>query len=572
MSRYSNRPLQDYIIQLGASDKTAMSALQILAVLGALLHNVSCFPFKSVTTNDQSNRRLMDGLLDAQVDGGKNSMHRFRETAAGLNSHPDFLKGSRASPSEIHDVVFVVKEKNMDELKRILMDVSDPLSANYGNHMTPREVADLVSNPVAHQEVISYLSAAGATVIFAESQGECITARAEVGVWERMLNTEFHTYSKVSPASDSQWPANSKTEFIRSEKYSVPAGLDDHVAFVMNTIQTPELKYQRDYLDNHHPISSSKNSRSLSNTIPGWTSPAQMMKAYSIDDTTGHPRATQGAFEAFGQKFSTEDLLQFQRLYGLPETKVNKTYAPAVLTAAQCTAAGTSICVESNIDIQYMLAMSDSPTIHYYQLFNTFAQWAQYVATSGDMPPLIVSVSYGNDEELYSPGEYQTFESATIKMGAMGCTILIASGDDGVHTGQTRNNAKLCGYKPQYPTGCPYVISVGATQVLLVAIVIYSCRHIGTNFCVDSDSDDSSCCHLHHRELRMIYTKVCARMTEEVESPVVAVSPQTMLVQTGRKQLWTNILRLLRVQTRCHILDTPQAEATQTSQRLAQTC
>lgn len=464
--------LKECIKQLGASDKSAMSALQILAVLGALLHNVSPFPFKSVTSNDQSNRRLMDGLLDAQVDGGENSLHSFRETAAGLKSHPDFIKGSRASSSELHDVVFVVKEKNMDELKRILMDVSDPMSANYGNHMTPKEVEELVSNPVAYQEVISYLSMAGATVIFAESQGECITARAEIGVWERMLNTEFHSYSKVSPVKDSLWPADSQTSFLRSEKYSVPISLDDHVAFVMNTIQTPELKYQRDYLDNHHPIRLSKNSRSLSNIIPGWTSPAQMNKAYNIDDNTGHPRATQGAFEAFGQKFSTEDLLQFQRVYGLPETKMNKTYAPAVYTAQQCVDAGTSICVESNIDIQYMLAMSDGPTIHYYQNFNTFAQWGQYVATSGEMPPLIISVSYGNDEELYSPGEYKTFESAAIKMSAMGCTIFIASGDDGVHTGQTRNNAALCGYKPQYPTGCPYVISVGATQVFILLPIL----------------------------------------------------------------------------------------------------
>ena len=196
VSRYSNCPLLVHINQLGALDKTAMSALQILAVLGALLHNASSFPFKSVTSNDQSNGRLMDGLLDAQFDGSKNSMHRFRESAAGLNSHPDFLKGDRVSSSELHDVVFMVKENNMEELKRILLDVSDPLSANYGNHMTPKEIEDLVSNPVGHQEVISYLNAAGATVLFEQSQGECITARATVGVWERMLNTEFHSYSR----------------------------------------------------------------------------------------------------------------------------------------------------------------------------------------------------------------------------------------------------------------------------------------------------------------------------------------------------------------------------------------
>lgn len=115
--------------------------------------------------------------------------------------------------------------------------------------------------------------------------------------------------------------------------------------------------------------------------------------------------------------------------------------------------------------MMYLMATSRTPTIHYYSTFNTFAQWAQYVANSGTQPPLIITVSYGNDENLYSEGEHSLFESSTLKMGAMGCTILIAAGDDGVHTGQVRNNAALCGYKPQYLTGCPYVISVGATRV-----------------------------------------------------------------------------------------------------------
>ena len=443
--------------------RTSVSALVVLATLGALLHNACSFPFKSAGSLGESDSRLAHSPLDTGVDGSKGSLHAFRENAAGLSSHSNFLKGDRVSPTELHDVVFVVKEKNLDELKRILYDISDPVSTNYGNHMSFEEIQDLVSNPVAHQEVVAYLTEAGATVMEGVTKGECITARAEVGVWERMLNTEFHSYSKISVAT-----VSAHSRFIRSEQYSVPAGLDDHVAFVMNTVQVPVTRFQRDFLDNIHPISPSKKSRfaEASNQYEGFTSPDQILARYNIADNSGHPRATQAAFEAFGQKFSPEDLLLFQELYDIPRIPANKTYLPMVVTSAECLALGTDICVESNIDIQYMLAVSNSPTIHYYSTLGTFSEWAQSIANSGVQPPLIISISYGDDERKVTASEYQLFETSTLKIGAMGSTIFIAAGDDGVHIGPARSNATLCGYGPQYPTSCPYVISVGATQVL----------------------------------------------------------------------------------------------------------
>lgn len=455
-----------------------MSAFKYLAVFAVLLQHAASSSFTSITSPEEIIPSPVHGLLDATIDNSKslNSLHAFREMATGLSAHADFVKGSRASPTEFHDVVFVVKEKNMEELKRILFDVSDPDSPNYGNHLTPQQIEDLVSNPEAHQEVVAYLTAAGATVMHGQSKGECITARAEIGVWESMLNTEFHVYSMISPTGTLDWPTT-QTDFFRTEKYSVPNTLDDHVAFVMNTVQTPTLKFQRDFLEKHNnykPVEQSKFSETAVK-VAGYTSIDELLKAYNIKDNSGHPKSTQGAFQAFGQKFCPEDLTLFQKFYELPQTPAAETYGPAVYTIAQCKAAGLTICTESNVDMMYLMAMSQTPTIHYYSEFNTFAQWAQYVANSGTQPPLIITVSYGNDENLYSEGEYGLFESATLKMGAMGCTILIAAGDDGVHTGQVRNNAALCGYKPQYPTGCPYVISVGATQVRYASVLlIYS--------------------------------------------------------------------------------------------------
>ena len=192
-----------------------MSAFKCLAVLALLLQHAASSSLKSIASPEEIIQSPVHGLLDATTDNSKslNSLHAFRELATGLSAHADFVRGSRASPTEVHDVVFVVKEKNMEDLKRILFDVSDPDSPNYGNHLTPKQVEDLVSNPEAHQEVVAYLTAAGATVMHGQSKGECITARAEIGVWESMLNTEFHVYSLISPTGTPNWPT-AQTDFF----------------------------------------------------------------------------------------------------------------------------------------------------------------------------------------------------------------------------------------------------------------------------------------------------------------------------------------------------------------------
>ena len=158
--------------------------------------------------------------------------HVFRESVLHLSSRPDVVRTSRADEAKPHTVVFLIKQRNMDELTRILHDVSDPLSPNYGQHLTRKEVDDLTSNPESRDAVVSYLSSNGASVISETLGGEYITANAPVAVWEVMLNTEFFTFHKTH--------LDQRVErVVRAEKYWVPRELDLHVESVFNTIEMP---------------------------------------------------------------------------------------------------------------------------------------------------------------------------------------------------------------------------------------------------------------------------------------------------------------------------------------------
>jgi len=78
--------------------------------------------------------------------------------------------------------------------------------------------------------------------------------------------------------------------------------------------------------------------------------------------------------------------------------------------------------------------------------------------------PLVHSVSYGNDEKQQTGAAYMySVNTAFMKAGARGLSILFASGDQGVC------GREGCGFlhhrfKPDFPGGSPYHTSVGGTD------------------------------------------------------------------------------------------------------------
>ena len=73
--------------------------------------------------------------------------------------------------------------------------------------------------------------------------------------------------------------------------------------------------------------------------------------------------------------------------------------------------------------------------------------------------PWVHSVSYG-DYEVSIPTDYQVrTDNEFMKFGISGRSIMVASGDEGVHCRKNK-------YIPEWPTCSPYVTSVGGTTSL----------------------------------------------------------------------------------------------------------
>ena len=404
--------------------------------------------------------------------------HVFRESIPRLSTRQDLSRLDRLHHEHIHKVIFVIRQKNMDKLTDILHDISDPLSENYGRHMTKEEISIMTSNPVGHDAIMSYLHAKGVTTFHETLDGEFITASAPISVWEQTFDTQFFSYH--------QKQRNGETEmFVRAEKYSVPIELDHHVATVFNTIQLPyqlsgDLKNKIIETETETETAiememglgeagaggggESHNMKAqVINAYASYTTPQKLRAAYNMGDSMGSNRSTQVVYATIGQYFSPADLAAFQVAARLPNRTVSS--VPYGFSSDKVCKDNPTDCVEGNLDIQYIMAMSPvSPTTYWYSS-QGFASWLFNVALA-KAAPLVISLSYGADEALMTVGEMENFNVYAIKLSTAGSTILVASGDDGaiVHDSKAGGQAK-CAYLPSFPSTCPYVTSVGATQV-----------------------------------------------------------------------------------------------------------
>ncbi|KAF8311276.1 subtilisin-like protein [Clavulina sp. PMI_390] len=75
--------------------------------------------------------------------------------------------------------------------------------------------------------------------------------------------------------------------------------------------------------------------------------------------------------------------------------------------------------------------------------------------------PRIITISYGSDEVYFSSSQASTMCQAAQQLTALGITIVVSSGDSGV---DGEGDQSMPPFRPTYPGGCPFILSVGATQ------------------------------------------------------------------------------------------------------------
>ena len=382
--------------------------------------------------------------------------HIFKESVPLLSSRTDLISRSSVQSDHIHELIFVVQQQNMEKLTDILHDVSDPASPNYGQHMSVEQVSAMTLNPVAREAIVNYLHSNGASITSEILSGDLITANAPVSVWEKVLNTEFYVFHQMRPLGAVQ-------SRVGAEKYSVPVELDKHLESVLNVIDLPyhtSLSTRSRSVSSALPASrrSSSGFKTLVSDPPGYLRPQEIRAFYNLTTVYGSAQSTQAAV-AFGNNyFSPQSLANFQRYISF------QTPQPALLHGGFISDSPSVDSGEGNLDIQYLIGISPgSPTTFWHNDggYNTFLN--EVLNTPN--PPLVLSCSYGQQESLTSAGTHRFVTTAAKKLGVIGVTLVVASGDDGAVGTDARSSPPKCDYQPYFPACNPYFTAVGATVV-----------------------------------------------------------------------------------------------------------
>jgi tripeptidyl-peptidase-1 len=430
-------------------------------------------------------------LIMVSVDG----KHAFMERSK-LHVRHDVRVVRDASANVKHKLIFGIKQNNLDRLTDILHEVSDPLSPEYGQHWSKEDVAKLTANPEGRYAVMSYLEANNIVIVDQTLNGEYITAEATVRQWEGMLNCKFRVYQLLS-ADDKETESSYgdlTNHIIRTDSYSVPEELSNHLFAVFNTVQFPhripkskqqkpisELKIKDDQgISRSFRVTKQQQPQEYTDKMIDWkedglqegfVTPAFLAIYYDVPFTQVDSTVTQAVLESLDDALNPNDLTAFQKEFNLDVQPIapdaGGQYRGHVSKDA-CNPKKFASCGESNLDVQYMMGMAQGSPTSYIYVDEGSGQldWLDFVKSAANSahPAHVYSISYGTYELGLSESTTQAFETEVIKLGVMGTTVVASSGDDGVVGFYARRNASFCGYYAQYPASCPYVLAVGGTN------------------------------------------------------------------------------------------------------------
>jgi len=187
--------------------------------------------------------------------------------------------------------------------------------------------------------------------------------------------------------------------------------------------------------------------------------PRFLKDQYKIGDAVGTQKNnSQSVAQWLEEYFNMADLDEFFALL-LPSALGNK---PSTVGPN-----GWGAGIEASLDIEYIMATGQHiPTLFWSNGGLTkgqepFLKWIAALNALSE-PPLVVSVSYGDDEDSLSADYMIRIDQEFQKAGVRGVSILFASGDSGVG-GSFVDKCKK--FVPDFPASSPSITAVGGTAM-----------------------------------------------------------------------------------------------------------
>ena len=365
------------------------------------------------------------------------------------------VRNVQVNQDQVLSMTLALKRRNMDKLDKIFWEVSDPRHANYGEHLNHEQVREIVSpGPAALKTVTAWLHENGITKYVVARHEDSISFEATTNQVANLLKVKFAVYEHTK--SKQRVTRALGATRMPAEVAEIIETIGGHRGF---PISSPLNKANQQQKKIEHPLRSPQTN----------VTPATLYSSYNMSyfpTTPTGKKNIQSFFQAQGQYVEPSDLKTFCNALdaSLGDCKITKYIGPNQ---------GSQPGLESSLDSEYITATGRATETWVYSYSNMdfcgdLMRWAQDVFGEKDgTHPWVISMSYGSQSlpNFCLGPDVERLSKDIQKMGAMGITVVIASGDSG-SAEDSREGYNYGLLAPSMPASIPYCTAVGSTTFI----------------------------------------------------------------------------------------------------------
>ncbi|KIP07558.1 hypothetical protein PHLGIDRAFT_70854 [Phlebiopsis gigantea 11061_1 CR5-6] len=374
------------------------------------------------------------------------------------NAPAGFVRSGAADADKELSLRIALVQSNTEGLIDALYSVSTPDSPSYGEHLSKEEVEKFVVPSAATSEAVNaWLKESGLTASTISPAGDWLTVSVPVGKANELFDADFAVYTH----------SDTGKQVIRTLSYSIPAELSGHLDFVHPTISFSNPYSPRPVIS--IPSTAEPSTEPLATCSSNGVTPACVESLYGIPKTLATTKSNGLAVSGFIEQYANQaDLKTFLTKFRT-DLNPSTTFALQTLDGGSNPQGAGQAGVEANLDIQYTVGIASGVPVTFISVgennqdgaLGGFLDIINFLLGEST-PPQVLTTSYGENESQISRALANKLCTAYAQLGARGTSILFASGDGGVSGSQAGG---CTAFVPTFPSGCPFMTSVGATQL-----------------------------------------------------------------------------------------------------------
>ncbi|KAA1475870.1 family S53 protease [Dentipellis sp. KUC8613] len=372
-----------------------------------------------------------------------------------------YVKKAVAPADQVLELRLGLVQSDPKGLEDALMAVSTPGSARRGQFLTKEETEAFVAPTQESLDAVNaFLTSQGLTATKFSPAGDILAVNMTVEQANKAFATQFTTFTHEASGQQS----------VRTLEYSIPAALQGHLDFVHPTVTFSRPLSGKPLMSIPLPPNVNPAKNLTGDAVPASCSsvitPACLQALYGIPASSTNPASNKLGVSGFIDQFANQQDLRTFLTNLATNVPAATGFTLQTLDGGSNPQTQSEAGIEANLDTQYTIGNAPGVPVTFISVGDNtrdgvfgFLDIINFLLGES-APPQVLTTSYGSNENEISSSLANNLCNAYAQLGARGTSILFSSGDGGVSGSQSGSCST---FVPTFPSGCPFMTSVGAT-------------------------------------------------------------------------------------------------------------